>query len=166
MPFAKEIQIGKLLALGGPIACLVGASVGVAALWLTGVVSLVEVPFSWLTWWVGDTLGVLERQQDTSPDVERVLQRLQPRSERPPLVVAKVGVGRAGRENQIVVGDLAVRQAPHLAARIPAAHIRQQDFDGRRLPPKQRKQVLTLARKHGPKAAARLIELRRTMRPR
>jgi hypothetical protein len=37
----------------------------------------------------------------------------------------------------------------------------------RRLPPKQRKQVLTLARKHGPKAAAKLIELRRrTMRPR
>ena len=36
----------------------------------------------------------------------------------------------------------------------------------RRLPPKQRKQVLTLARKHGPKAAAKLIELRRTIRPR
>jgi hypothetical protein len=36
----------------------------------------------------------------------------------------------------------------------------------RRLPPKQRKQVLTLARKHGPKAAAKLIKLRRTMRPR
>jgi len=36
----------------------------------------------------------------------------------------------------------------------------------RRLPPKQRKQVLTLARKHGPRAAAKLIELRRTMRPR
>jgi diguanylate cyclase (GGDEF)-like protein/PAS domain S-box-containing protein len=59
IPFAKEIQIGKLLALGGPIGCLVSASVGIAALWLTGVVSLVDVPFSWLTWWVGDTLGVL-----------------------------------------------------------------------------------------------------------
>jgi hypothetical protein len=34
----------------------------------------------------------------------------------------------------------------------------------RRLPPKQRKQVLTLARKHGPKAAAKLLEVRRTMR--
>ncbi|MGZ8717511.1 MAG: hypothetical protein ACXWYO_10415 [Gaiellaceae bacterium] len=34
----------------------------------------------------------------------------------------------------------------------------------RRLPPKQRKQVLTLARKHGPKAAAKLIEFRRAMR--
>lgn len=36
----------------------------------------------------------------------------------------------------------------------------------RRLPPKQRKQVLTLARKHGPKAAAKLIEFRRATRPR
>jgi hypothetical protein len=37
----------------------------------------------------------------------------------------------------------------------------------RRLPPKQRKQALTLARKHGPKAAAKLMELRRaTRRPR
>lgn len=36
----------------------------------------------------------------------------------------------------------------------------------RRLPPKQRKQVLTLARKHGPKAAAKLLKLRGTMRQR
>ena len=36
----------------------------------------------------------------------------------------------------------------------------------RRLPPRQRKQVLKLARKHGPKAAAKLIEVRRTLRGR
>jgi hypothetical protein len=34
----------------------------------------------------------------------------------------------------------------------------------RRLPPRQRKQVLKLARKHGPKAASKLLQLRRTMR--
>ena len=34
----------------------------------------------------------------------------------------------------------------------------------RRLPPKQRKQVLELARKHGPKAAAKLIQLQRARR--
>jgi diguanylate cyclase (GGDEF)-like protein/PAS domain S-box-containing protein len=59
IPFAKEIQIGKLLALGGPIGCLVSASMGMATLWLTGAVQWADVPFSWLTWWVGDTLGVL-----------------------------------------------------------------------------------------------------------
>ena len=31
----------------------------------------------------------------------------------------------------------------------------------RRLPPKQQKQVLTLARKHGPKVAARIAKQRR-----
>ena len=34
----------------------------------------------------------------------------------------------------------------------------------RRLPPKQRKQLLTLARKHGPRAAAKVLQVRRTMR--
>ena len=34
----------------------------------------------------------------------------------------------------------------------------------RRLPPKQRKQVLELTRKHGPKAAAKLLELQRARR--
>ncbi len=36
----------------------------------------------------------------------------------------------------------------------------------RRLPPKQRKQALQLARKHGPKAAAKLIKLQRARRGR
>jgi hypothetical protein len=31
----------------------------------------------------------------------------------------------------------------------------------RRLPPRQRKQVLELARKHGPQVAARVLEMRR-----
>jgi hypothetical protein len=36
----------------------------------------------------------------------------------------------------------------------------------RRLPPKQRKQLLRLARKHGPTAAAKVLELRRRRTPR
>jgi hypothetical protein len=36
----------------------------------------------------------------------------------------------------------------------------------RRLPPKQRKQVLDLARKHGPKAASKLVQLQRARRER
>jgi hypothetical protein len=36
----------------------------------------------------------------------------------------------------------------------------------RRLPPKQRKQVLELARKHGPRAAAKLMQLQRARRGR
>jgi hypothetical protein len=36
----------------------------------------------------------------------------------------------------------------------------------RRLPPRQRKQVLNLARKHGPRVAARVLEMRRASRRR
>lgn len=36
----------------------------------------------------------------------------------------------------------------------------------RRLPPKQRKQVLNLARKHGPKVATRVLQMRRSMKKR
>ena len=36
----------------------------------------------------------------------------------------------------------------------------------RRLPPKQRRQVLDLARKHGPKVAARAMQARANMRDR
>ncbi|HEU5279158.1 MAG TPA: hypothetical protein VFU26_09670 [Gaiellaceae bacterium] len=36
----------------------------------------------------------------------------------------------------------------------------------RRLPPKQRKQVLNLARKHGPKVAARVLQARARVRAR
>jgi hypothetical protein len=36
----------------------------------------------------------------------------------------------------------------------------------RRLPPKQRKQVLNLARKHGPKAASKVLQMQRAARAR
>jgi hypothetical protein len=36
----------------------------------------------------------------------------------------------------------------------------------RRLPPKQRKQVISIARKHGPKVAARVLEARARVRNR
>jgi hypothetical protein len=36
----------------------------------------------------------------------------------------------------------------------------------RRLPPKQRKQILALARRHGPKVAARVLKARSKMRKR
>jgi diguanylate cyclase (GGDEF)-like protein/PAS domain S-box-containing protein len=57
--FVQEVQIGKLLALGGPIACVVSSTVGVSSLLAAGVIPLDNVSFSWLTWWVGDTIGVL-----------------------------------------------------------------------------------------------------------
>jgi PAS domain S-box-containing protein len=52
-------EIGAFLVLGGPVSCLVGASVGVTTLVVSGRVPWEMFPIHWGTWWVGDTLGVL-----------------------------------------------------------------------------------------------------------
>ncbi|WP_224246371.1 CHASE domain-containing protein [Hyalangium gracile] len=52
-------EILKILLLGGPLACLISASVGTGVLLLVGAISAAEWPVSWLVWWVGDGLGVL-----------------------------------------------------------------------------------------------------------
>ncbi|MGH8078404.1 MAG: CHASE domain-containing protein, partial [Lysobacter sp.] len=52
-------RIGALLVLGGPVACLISATVGVATLWVCGVVPRSDIAFHWFTWWVGDSIGVL-----------------------------------------------------------------------------------------------------------
>lgn len=57
--FAGEDDVIRTLVLGGPLACLVSASVGIGSLWSAGLVPTPNVPFSWLTWWVGDSIGVL-----------------------------------------------------------------------------------------------------------
>ncbi len=55
----EERQVARFLLLVGPLACLVSASCGVATLRLFSVISDPQVLFSWCTWWIGDTIGVL-----------------------------------------------------------------------------------------------------------
>lgn len=55
----QETDVIRLLALGGPLACLIGASVGVGSLWWSGLIPNDVVLFNWWTWWVGDSIGVL-----------------------------------------------------------------------------------------------------------
>ena len=61
LPNALETarDIGFLLVLGGPLGCMIGATIGVGALVLGGLMPLTAAPVGWLTWWSGDTLGVL-----------------------------------------------------------------------------------------------------------
>jgi PAS domain S-box-containing protein len=54
-----ERSIFQLLLLGGPLACLLSASGGAGVLYFSQVISAAEFPFSWWTWWVGDSIGVL-----------------------------------------------------------------------------------------------------------
>ena len=53
-----EAQIVALLVRGGVFACLVSASVAVATLWALGVIASASLVVSWLTWYLGDLLGV------------------------------------------------------------------------------------------------------------
>lgn len=52
-------KISYLLLLGGPVSCLISASLGVGALGLTGGMEEGPLRTNWLTWWFGDSLGVL-----------------------------------------------------------------------------------------------------------
>ena len=54
-----EKEIATFLALGGPVGCLISATLGQVSLYASGMVSGPDIPFSWFTWWVGDTIGVM-----------------------------------------------------------------------------------------------------------
>ena len=49
----------RVLALGGPVACLASPTVGVFSLVTAGVVPSEAFGFAWWSWYVGDTIGVL-----------------------------------------------------------------------------------------------------------
>lgn len=55
---ATPREIAKLYLLGGPLASLVNASIGVGTLAVIGALPPDSVPYSWTTWWVGDVTGV------------------------------------------------------------------------------------------------------------
>lgn len=52
-------DILRFMLLGGPLACLVSASIGTAALGVTQAMPIDTLAVTWATWWCGDTLGVL-----------------------------------------------------------------------------------------------------------
>ena len=54
----SERDIVLCLALAGPLACLVSASVGVSVLSIAGLMALADAPYALLNWWLGDVLGV------------------------------------------------------------------------------------------------------------
>ena len=58
-PLDEAAQVVKFLVLGGPISCLVSPTIGVAMLWMAGVLPSSGIAFSWWTWWTGDAIGAL-----------------------------------------------------------------------------------------------------------
>ena len=55
----KVPDVFRILGLGGPVACLIGALTGATSLTLTGAIQWSQWPVNWFTWWLGDTIGVL-----------------------------------------------------------------------------------------------------------
>ena len=58
-PLTRACDIVIFLLLGGPLSCLVGATVSVTTLAVSGQIPWSLFIMTWWTWWVGDTLGVL-----------------------------------------------------------------------------------------------------------
>jgi integral membrane sensor domain MASE1 len=52
-------KIGALLVLGGPVSCMISATVGVTTLAISGLIPWAMYSIHWMTWWAGDTFGVL-----------------------------------------------------------------------------------------------------------
>jgi diguanylate cyclase (GGDEF)-like protein/PAS domain S-box-containing protein len=55
----RDQEIIHFQLLAGPIACLVSASISIGLLWSLDIVAKDELAMGWLTWWVGDTIGVM-----------------------------------------------------------------------------------------------------------
>lgn len=49
----------KTLLLGGPVSCVIAATVGVLTLFLFEVIQISQFMTSWMAWWMGDSMGVL-----------------------------------------------------------------------------------------------------------
>ena len=48
-----------LLLVLSPVFCLTSASLSLSGMWALGAVQSTDLPNNWMTWWAGDTLGVL-----------------------------------------------------------------------------------------------------------
>ncbi len=58
-PLTDNRSILLFMLFGGPISCLIPATIGITCMLIFGIVTPPEIPVNWVSWWVGDTIGVL-----------------------------------------------------------------------------------------------------------
>lgn len=58
-PLTDAKSISGIFFLAGPLACTISATCGIGALYISGAITPDEALYSWWTWWVGDSIGVL-----------------------------------------------------------------------------------------------------------
>ncbi len=59
MALEQPHEIGRFMLLAGPLACVVNASISVVTMTLLGLMPATAAPWAWVSWWAGDTMGVL-----------------------------------------------------------------------------------------------------------
>ncbi|WP_164887226.1 CHASE domain-containing protein [Hahella sp. KA22] len=55
----KKEDVARLLILGGPVACVISATLSIGLMSSLGVIHVQDAGAHWLAWWFGDTFGVL-----------------------------------------------------------------------------------------------------------
>jgi len=58
-PLLETKKIVLFFTLGGPVSCLIPATLGISLMVSMKVIFPADIPFNWFSWWVGDTIGVL-----------------------------------------------------------------------------------------------------------
>jgi len=59
LSFDRLKQVMLLFIIAGPVACVVAATAGTSALYVGGVLTADQIFENWLTWWTGDTFGII-----------------------------------------------------------------------------------------------------------
>ncbi len=58
-PLIEDSKIIRFFLLAAPASCIVSPTVGNATIFFQGFITLDDIPISWITWWVGDCIGVI-----------------------------------------------------------------------------------------------------------
>ncbi len=58
-PLVEGRRIILFMLIGGPLSCLLSVSISIPVMHVFGIIALADVPLAWLSFWVGDILGVL-----------------------------------------------------------------------------------------------------------
>lgn len=58
-PLLGEVTILKFIFFGAFVSTIVASSIGVTTLLLNSIITLDQLVLSWLTWWIGDSIGIL-----------------------------------------------------------------------------------------------------------
>ena len=55
----RERSIALFCLFAGPVSCTITATVSIAILWFQGIIAFADIPLSWTTWWIGDSIGAI-----------------------------------------------------------------------------------------------------------